>query len=319
MSDHNNNLTVTSNLDDAKEFPEPQIRMQQTATIRASSAVKGHPVYRSAWYGANALLVVSICFTLYAMSWEYSTRRYLKGFSDAIVPALATPEEKTTAIIDWMAHGPSRLPVTPAGVTQDRDPTDTLNYASLLKVCGSATNAFINLADSSGLSSRRLLLVNADGGAKHVVAEVLINGRWIVVDPSFRTIPRDANGRLLTRRDLADDAVFLFATRSIPNYDPSYNYSETSHLHLARIPFLGLFVLRVLDRYLPNWADSPALSLLVERESLAAVVSSVLALLFIILIRISLRWYGESRLGIQTLRVHTQVIRAASALFSRAA
>ena len=249
MSDRNSNPIVTSNLGAAEEFPDPPIRTQQSATYNAASPIRDHLVYRAAWYGVNGLLVVAICFTLYTMSWEYSTRRYLRGFSDAVVPALATPEEKTAAIINWMAHGPSRLPASPAGKTQDRDPTDTLNYASLLKVCGSATNAFINLADSSGLSSRRLLLINADGGAKHVVAEVLIEGRWVVVDPSFRTIPRDAHGQLLTSRELADNAVFSFVTQNIPNYDPSYNYSATSHLHLTRIPFVGRWALRVLDHY----------------------------------------------------------------------
>jgi hypothetical protein len=47
---------------------------------------------------------------------------------------------------------------------------NTLNYTALLRGCGTATNAFENLADSSGLSTRRLLLVNPYHSAKHVVA-----------------------------------------------------------------------------------------------------------------------------------------------------
>jgi hypothetical protein len=49
-------------------------------------------------------------------------------------------------------------------------------------VCGTATNAFINLADSGRLPARRILLLNSDQGAKHVDAEVLVKGRWIVLD-----------------------------------------------------------------------------------------------------------------------------------------
>jgi hypothetical protein len=120
---------------------------------------------------------------VYATAWEYSTRRYLKGFSDAIIPAAASPEEKIQAILDWMAHGPARLRSGFVSSGQDRDPTDTLNYDSLLRVCGTATNAFINLAVSGGLPARRILLLNSDQGAKHVDAEVLVKGRWIVVDP----------------------------------------------------------------------------------------------------------------------------------------
>jgi hypothetical protein len=302
----------------ARESPVLGAQMRNASAWEASPIARGHWAYRSVWFGVNALLVVSLWFVCYTMTWEYSTRRYLKGFSDAIVPALATPEEKIAAIVAWMAHGPARLPAAPVGVTQDRDPTDTLNYEALLKVCGSATNGFINLADSSGLSARRLLLLDPDQGTKHVVAEVSLNGRWIIVDPSFRTILRGANGQLLTRGDLADPAVFSFATRDIPHYDPSYNYAQTAHVHLRRIPFFGALTQRLLDRFLPEWSDSPVASLLFERESLAAVVASLLALLLLFLLRISLRWYGEVRLGIQPIRVRKQFHRAVHALFSRA-
>ena len=293
-------------------------QMNHPLTSTDTVATQNHWVYNIIWYSVNALLLVAVCLVVCAMSWEYSTRVYLKGFSDAVVPALAGPEEKISAILTWMAHGPARLPSAPEGTTQDRDPTDTLNYESLLKVCGSATNGFINLADSSGLISRRLLLLDADRGAKHVVAEVLLNGQWIVVDPSFRTILRGASGQLLTRHDLADPNVFSIATRDIPHYDPSYNYVKTGHLHLARIPFVGVSLQWILDHYLPELEDSPTTSLLFERESLAAVIASLLLLLFVILVRVSLRWYGEARLGIRKVRVRRKFHSAMHALFSKA-
>jgi SAM-dependent methyltransferase len=300
-----------------REFPEPGTMISDASSLAAPSRLRDHWIYQTTWYGTNALLAVSLLFVLYTSVWEYSTRRYLKGFSDAVVPALASPEEKITAILTWMGHGPARLPAAPLGVTQDRDPTDTLNYQSLLQVCGSATNAFINLADSSGLSARRLLLLNNDHGAKHVVAEVLVNGRWIVVDPSFRTILRGAGGQFLTRHDLADPTIFWTATHNIQHYDPSYDYTETVHVHLTRIPFLGAALQRTLNRYLPDWADSAAISLLIERESLAAVVASMLIVLFLVLLRVSIRWYGESRLGVQAVRVRTKFRRAAHAFGSK--
>jgi hypothetical protein len=302
----------------ARESLELGAQMNHPSTRDDSSLTQDHWLYNTIWFAVNALLLVAICLVFCAMTWEYSTRRYLKGFSDAIVPALAAPEEKITAILAWMAHGPARLPLAPEGKTQDRDPTDTLNYESLLKVCGSATNGFINLADSSGLSARRLLLLDGDRGAKHVVAEVLLNGRWIVVDPSFRTILRGASGQLLTRHDLSDPVVFSIATHDIPHYDPSYNYVKTGHVHLARIPFVGVAIQRILDGYLPEWADSPVTSLLFERESLAAVIASLVFLLFVFLVRVSLRWYGEVRLGIRKVRVRRKFHRAMHALFSRA-
>ena len=194
-----------------------------------------HRFFWSAWYFVNALLLVSIFAAVYATAWEYSTRRYLKGFSDAIIPAAASPEEKIQAILDWMAHGPARLWSGSVGSAQDRDPTDTLNYDSLLRVCGTATNAFINLADSGGLPARRILLLNSDQGAKHVDAEVLVKGRWIVVDPGFRAILRTRDGNTLTRDQLVSPAVFLAATQDIPRYDPSYTFERTTHVRTARL------------------------------------------------------------------------------------
>ena len=300
-----------------REFLEPGTRIRKEPTPNDLSVVRKHRLYRIAWNGANVLLVGSICLANYTMVWEYSTRRYLRGFSDAVVPAFVAPEERIAAILNWMAHGPARLPESPAGITQDRDPIDTLNYTALLKVCGSATNAFINIADSSGLYARRLLLLDANRGAKHVVAEVLVNGRWIVVDPSFRTILRSASGQLLTRTDLADPAVFSLATHNIPKYDPSYDYASTAHVRLVRVPFFGVPMRSVLDRYLPGWDDAPAISLFLERESLAAAVTSLMILLFIVLFRVGLRWYGESHLGIRTISVRTQFRCAAHAFLSK--
>src|SRR5271167_4849513 len=120
-----------------------------------------HPIFLTFWYAINSLLILSILLAVYAAGWEYSTRRYVKGFSDAIIPESASPQEKIDAILDWMSHGPSRQQTSPDFPSLDRDPTSTLNYASLLRVCGSATNAFVNLADSEELVARRLLLLDS--------------------------------------------------------------------------------------------------------------------------------------------------------------
>lgn len=74
----------------------------------------------------------------------------------------------------------------------------------MLQVCGSAANAFIILASSSGLRVRRLLLLNAGGSTTHVDTQVLLNGRWIIVDPAFRVMLRGPDGALLTAEQLKD-------------------------------------------------------------------------------------------------------------------
>ncbi|MGH9706378.1 MAG: hypothetical protein ACRD5R_06435 [Candidatus Acidiferrales bacterium] len=281
----------------------------------SSSTVRDdrHRVFGIVWISINILFLIFLLVSMYAVGWEYSTRRYLKGFSDAVIPAQSSPQDEIGAILDWMARGPARLPAGPVANTPDRDPTDTLNYKSLLAVCGTATNAFINLADSGGLSVRRLLLLGPDHETRHVVAEVHAGDRWIVVDPTFRTIPRGADGDFLTRQELADPAIFAAATKNIPNYDSNYTYNRTAHVHLLRMRFIGKPLRIVLDHILPGWEDSATMSLLLERRSFAVMTISIFFLLICILLRIALRWYGESMLGVRFVRLRTQFYRAAQA------
>lgn len=273
-------------------------------------------IYKITWYLVNALLTAAIFFAIYSVGWEYSTRAYLRGFSDAIVPATAPPDEKIQAILDWMSHGPARLKSDPPGFAPNRDPTDTLNYDALLRVCGTATNAFLNLVNSGGLAARRLLLLDSNRMTKHVVAEVLVGGRWVVVDPAYRVILRGPDGNPVTREELAVPAILAAATRDIRGYDPSYTFDRTAHIRLARLHIVSTPLRLVIDRLWPEWQNSPMATLLVERESLAAVVWSITAVFLLILLRVSLRWYGERRLSISRVRVRAQLVRAYHVFFN---
>lgn len=294
-------------------IPFPDGGLERWPASKESPSTPRHPMFRAVWITVTVLLGLSFIFAAYSAVWEFSTRRYLAGFSDAIVPATSPGDEKVEAILNWMAHGPARRISEPNSSQADRDPTDTLNYDALLRVCGTATNAFINLVDTGHMQVRRLLLVDSRQMTKHVVAEVLVNGRWIIADPSFRVVMRGADGKALTREELADPAIFAAATRNIPGYDPSYTYDHVVHIRLARIHAIGILFRRILDHFVPGWEGSPTMTLLVERESFAALVCSLLLLIFLILLRASLRWYGEKRLGVQSVRIRQQLRRACHA------
>jgi hypothetical protein len=297
---------------------------QHSSTIPGSAAswpapaAHSHHLFRTAWYAANVLLLLSVLLVGYAAVWEYSTQRYLKGFSDAIIPPIASSEERIEAILSWMAHGPARLDAGAATSLNSRDPIDSLNYRSLLEVCGSATNAFVNLADSAGMVSRRLLLLDSRWMAKHVVAEVLVDGRWIVVDPAFHVIWRGADGNPLTRAELADPVVFSAVTRSVPSYGPEYTFDRTSHVRLSRLYGIGTALRHFLDRRLPGWQDSETLSLLLERRSLATLVGAIFLVVWFAVLRAALRWYGERRLGLRAIRLRAQFLRACHAFMEAA-
>ncbi len=269
------------------------------------------------WWGCNLLLAAAFVAMLYSCVREYSMRRYLDGFSDAIAPSILSAEPKIQALLDWMRIEPSRAVAANPGALSQRDPYITLNYRQLLRACGTATNAFLNLAREDNLLVRRLLLLTPDGNTKHVVTEVLIDRRWIVVDPTYHMIMRDAQGHLLTSQDLQNPAIFKQAVSAIPNYPREYNYEHSAHVRLERVPlFAVLHLRRVLDAIFAGWDEAVDWSLLLERESFFYLVLSAVATLFFLLLRAVLAWYADSRLRIPRFHLREHAIRAGAAFFS---
>jgi Transglutaminase-like superfamily len=270
------------------------------------------------WWSSNLLLALSLLTLVYCEVREFSARRYLDGYSDAIVPNFVPPEERVEAILDWMRAEPSRGVAANPATLATRDPQTTLNYAQLLKVCGTATNAFLNLARASDLQVRRLLLLSKDGMAKHVVAEVLISQRWIVVDPSYRVIMKDASGHFLTRKELQDPATFEQAVGAVSGYPPEYDYKSVAHVRLSRLPFKGLHLRKALDFVYPGWEEAVDWSLVLERESFFYLVLAGAASLLFLLLRQFLAWYADRRLRIPRFRFREHMMRAGTAFFSTA-
>lgn len=273
-------------------------------------------LFRVTWWTANILLAVAIIALVYSAGWEYSVRRYLKGFSDAVIPAMSTPTQKVESILLWMKSGPPRPLANHPAELSSRDPETTLNYQQLLSVCGTATNAFLNLARSSGLSARRLLLLMPDRNTKHVVAEVLIDEKWVIVDPTYRIFMRDANGRYLSRTDLKDPVLFAQAISVVPNYPKEYSYEKFAHVRVARLPLQGLGLRRLFDYVYPSWDESLDWGLLLERESFFVLTVSTLATFFFLVIRILLGWYADHRLRIPRFHLRQHFVRAGAAFFS---
>ena len=272
--------------------------------------MKRHPVYRIAWISTNCFLTIAVAAFIASAVWEYSTRQYLKGFSDAVVPHDVSPQLKVESILMWMAHGPARQDLRDPDQILARDPRNTLNYEKLLQVCGGATNAFLNLSVSSGLRARRLLLLDAHRTTTHVVAEVWLDGRWVVVDPAFRVIMRDSSGRMLTRDDLESREILRQATSTLQGYLPVYGYSITTHVRISHVPIVGKFLRGSLDWMWPQWDEFLDWTLILERDSLAAFFGSSLALVFLMFTRLFLGHYGEKKLGVLHVHLRTQVWQA---------
>lgn len=278
--------------------------------------MKSRLLFRSVWWLSNVLLAVALVATIWSGMWEYSTRKYLRGFSDAIVPEAASPQQKAEAILAWMRNGPPRLEAQHPTDLSPRDPTDTLNYRQLLEVCGSATNAFLNLSRSAGLETRRLLLLTPERTTKHVVAEVYVDGRWVIVDATYRTFMKDRAGRLLTRKDLQDPEIFHEATSVLAGYLPEYSYERFAHVRISALPFHGAQVRLLLDRIFPPWDEYLDWSLLLERRSFMYFFISVNALIALMLMHVALGWLADHHLLIPRFHLRANLSRATAAFFT---
>ncbi len=273
-------------------------------------------LFRSVWWVSNVLLILALVATVWSGVWEFSMRQYLKGFSDAILPQAALPQQKAEAILAWMQNGPPRLDAQHVTELSTRDPQDTLNYKQLLQICGSATNAFLNLTRSAGVESRRLLLLAPNMTANHVVAELNLDGRWVIVDPTYRTFMKDAHGNLLTRKDLQNPEIFQQATGAIPGYLPEYNYQRFAHVRLGALPFRSEQVRRLLDRVVPGWDEHLDWGLLLERRSFMFLFFSVCSLIVLMLLRVFLGWLADHRLKSPRFHLRTNLSRATAAFFT---
>jgi Transglutaminase-like superfamily len=278
-------------------------------------ATERHPLFRFAWRLVNLLLLLVAVSSVYAGFREYSVRQYLKGFSDAVVPESATAGQKVQAILTWMQSGPSRYVAPDPTELSNRDPEDTLNYRQLLAVCGTATNAFLNLARSAGLSVRRLLLLTPEHNTKHVVAEVQIDNKWVVVDPTYRAVFRDAHGQYLTRNQLRNPLIFAEAISQMPGYPKEYSFERFAHVRLSKLPLDGMGIRAALDGVLPGWDDAVDWSLLLERESFLMFVISLSLTVLFLLLRVVLAWYADSRLRIPRFHLREHAVRAGVAFF----
>ena len=276
-----------------------------------------HPVFHAVWWSSNLLLAAALLGVLFAGLREFGLRYYLDGFSDAIAPGVLPAESKVQAILDWMRIEPSRAVAANPSALSARDPHITLNYQQLLRVCGTATNAFLNLAREDDLVVRRLLLLAPDGSTKHVVAEVLLDGRWIVVDPTYHLIMKDAQGRPLTRQDLRNPALFEQAVGPVADYPQNYNYEHATHVRLERVPLFAVLHLRkALDAIYPAWDEAADWNLLLERESFFYLTLACVAAIFLLGMRLLLGWYADSRLRVPRFHLRDRVLRASVAFFS---
>jgi len=127
---------------------------------------------------------------------------------------------------------------------------------------------------------------------------------------------RDAQGNLLTRKELQNPAVFAQATGVVPNYSKDYDYSNFAHVRIARLPLFQSHLRDWLDSISPRWEESLDWSLFLERESFFFLVLSMIFAFLLLALRFVLAWYADYRLRIYRFHLREHFLRAGAAFFS---
>jgi hypothetical protein len=144
----------------------------------------------------------------------------------------------------------------------------------------------------------------------------LDDGRWVIVDPAYRVLMKDAEGNLLTRKDLQNEGTLREATRSLPDYRPEYTYERFAHVRLAALPFHGAGVRKFLDWLFPSWEERLDWGLFLERRSFLYLFLSAGSLIFLILVRTALAWAADHYLQVPRFHFFANLRRATIELFT---
>lgn len=148
--------------------------------------------------------------------------------------------------------------------------------------CGTKAWLLVLLAGRAGLAARELRLCDARHIARHVVCEVRLAGRWVVLDPTADVAFRRQDGRLATVAELRDRRLLAvnMARAAPPYHRDSFRFDHAERLHFEKLPLVGGLARRLAARIAGRPAAELALPQFLERPRLVLAGSfAALALL----------------------------------------
>lgn len=106
----------------------------------------------------------------------YSVMRSLKDLSDRLASGAETDHEK---VLKFMSY------IDAFGVGTPSSGSPDVVVREKVGACGEFTNVLLGLAAAQGMEGRYVNLYNYPEGDGHTVAEIKVDGRWVLYDPSY--------------------------------------------------------------------------------------------------------------------------------------
>jgi transglutaminase-like putative cysteine protease len=103
--------------------------------------------------------------------------------------------------------------------------------------CGSASSIFAESCQHAGIPARLCQLTDSLGTTRHVIAEAMVGGRWVVVDALFGRVFRDRGGRMVGCAEVAAD--WDYYQRQAPEYlEHGYDFRAVRYTNWSKFPVL---------------------------------------------------------------------------------
>lgn len=103
--------------------------------------------------------------------------------------------------------------------------------------CGSYTSVVGRLLSRAGYPIRILQMQCGQDPGCHILLETRLDGRWVVVDPSYNLLFSNADGTYASFEQLHRD-FDVYAAQLPRDYNPAYRYDDARRTNWDKIPVL---------------------------------------------------------------------------------
>jgi len=157
-------------------------------------------------------------FTSPTVTYPRGTRPLLETIVERVCQDLETGRDRAIALVRWRRANYTHVPRCGLGTEEEI-------ILGGYSMCHDASRTLIALCQVAGLGARMVIGLNAERKSGHTLAEVFVDGRWALFDPT-PTLPwafcRHRDGTFLSAWDLRQDSELLAQCETeFPVADPA--------------------------------------------------------------------------------------------------
>lgn len=162
-------------------------------------------------FTATSLVILSPLISLFlAEGLRYHVYRRLvyHVIVDKETGGIRNPEEKALKLFNYTVNHEFMQ-----GIPYSCKPLESLIYAEAY--CDFQARTLNSLLAIAGIPSRYAMLLDKDGVSLHTLNEILLSGKWRVVDPALNIIHKDANGQYVSLEQISANPSMILQNNKL--------------------------------------------------------------------------------------------------------